>query len=172
MLWLSLFVFFFLSSEIASDVYSTTKTEYQGDVESISSEQLKTVTNHENKISWLEPVSDKSDTRYTVRQSYESILINSVKPQSRNFPEKLFNNIYVFTEILKQNPSNISAAYTRFKRQNIMKYSHLRRKRSTQSRKFVDEDAGQPWMVALVALDVIVALFAFNAVVALFFLAS
>ena len=84
MLWLSLYIFLFLSSEIT--VHSTTRTKYQENLISNPSEQLKTVAEYETKNFTTVPVIEKADTRYTDRQSYESILLSSVKPLSRKVP--------------------------------------------------------------------------------------
>ena len=116
-----------------------------------------------------------NDTLLAKKESYPSGINKKVKPIRPRFPPATQHNyMNLFAEKAGHSPSNMSQFFTRFKRQNILKKAHhlQRKKRSLQTKRLQEETGGWPWMAALVAVDVLVALFAFNAVIALLILAT
>ena len=117
-----------------------------------------------------------NDTVLAKQESYPSRINQKVKPTRPRFPPATQHNyMNLFAEKASHtSPSNMSQFFTRFKRQNILKKAHhlQRKKRSLQTKRLQEETGGWPWMAALVAVDVLVALFAFNAVIALLILAT
>merc|ERR1719186_1174282 len=135
----------------------------------------KTYDLSENKTSEKKVVESQHSSKITDAViPYDEPYSKQLKPTRIRIPSNRRNYIGLFTETLNQKPSNISEAYTRFKRQSLFKSSRHRSKRSIKGQKFPSEDStsAPPTLVALMALDAIVALFAFNAVVALLILAT
>lgn len=115
-----------------------------------------------------------NDTLLSKKESYPSGINQKVKPTRPRFPPATQHNYMNLFAEKAGHSSNMSQFFTRFKRQNILKKAHhlQRKKRSLQTKRLQEETGGWPWMAALVAVDVLVALFAFNAVIALLILAT